>query len=196
MIWHPYPRRYVAKQVRMVVLAFGVGAAIAFPLLVVAFRMLDDEPESAPVILGFSLMFASITASFACLVALIRLGRRARARVDGDFPHRAAVTDVVIKGRDRELSLDDLVLATKYAVALLPYLAFQQAQLVLLCTGLLLSQFTMAIGASTGPNRLGLVGAAMVVVAVAGSVALWVVQSRRVRRFLAANQRLLGVAAS
>ncbi|MCU1544178.1 MAG: hypothetical protein JWM50_2043 [Microbacteriaceae bacterium] len=179
----------------MVVLAFGVGAAIAFPLLVVAFRMLDDAPVSAPVILGFSLMFAALTASLACLVALLRLGRCARARIHGAFPPGDPVTDVVVKGRDGELSLDDRVLATKCAVALLPYLAFQQAQLVLLCAGLLLSQLTMAISASTGPNRLALVGAVLVVVAIAGSVALWVVQSRRVRRFLEANRWLLGVAA-
>jgi hypothetical protein len=181
MTWRPFPRRYIAMQVRMVLLVSFVTAAVAFALLVVAFTMLADGPVSPPVVIGFSLMFAAIVASCACLVALARIARYAHARVDGEFPHRSEITDVVMRGRHCELDLDDRVLAAKYAVALLPYLAFQQAQLILLCAAVLLSQLAVA-------------SAAIVVVlaaAVAGA-AHWLAQSRRVHHFLDENRQLLG----
>jgi hypothetical protein len=98
----------------------------------------------------------------------------------------------VVKGRLQQLSLEDRVLATKYAVALLPYLAFQYAQLVLLTGAMLLSQLAMGVTASHGPNPVTVGAMVLSAVVAVGSLALWAVQSRKMRRFLAENQRLLG----
>lgn len=192
MIWHLFPRRYLATQVRMVVLVSCVAAALSFAALVAVARMLDDEDMGLPVVLSFSVVSATIAAAFACMVATVRIARCARKRVDGRFPHRTEITDVVIRGRHDALSSDDRVLSVKYAVALLPYLAFQQAQMVLLCAGLLLTQFRPGSGWPGGGNPIGLLGAAMVLLATIASVVLWIVQSRRVRTFLDENQHLLG----
>jgi hypothetical protein len=192
MTWRPFPRRYIAMQVRMVLLVSFVTAAVAFALLVVAFTMLSDGPVSPPVVIGFSLMFAAIVASCACLVALARIARYAHARVDGEFPHRSEITDVVMRGRHCELDLDDRVLAAKYAVALLPYLAFHQAQLILLCAAVLLSQVAVASAAADGPSP-ATIGAIVVVLAAAvAGAAHWLAQSRRVHHFLDENRQLLG----
>jgi amino acid transporter len=191
VIWHLFPRRYLATQVRMVALVCAVAGCLAFGVAAVGARM-SAEPTRLPELVSFSAVAAFIAAAVACLVASVRIARCAQRRFDSRFPHRPDIVDAVVRGRDHEFSPDDRVLATKYAVALVPYLAFQLWQMLFILASLVVSLIALA-GPASGAGAPLVIGAAAIapVIGVA-MVALWLVESTRVRRFLAANEHLLG----
>jgi hypothetical protein len=191
VIWHLFPRRYLAGQVRLVALVPVVTGCVVFALLSVWARMMR-EPVHLAVLVSLAAVFALVSAAAACFVASVRITRCAQLRFDDRFPHRAEIVDVVVRGRTRELSSDERVLATKYAVALRPYLAFQFAQLLCIAGSVVVSLASMAMVAPS-PFLVGVAVGTLVVCAAV--VALWVVEAGRVRRFIAANEHLLGASA-
>jgi amino acid transporter len=178
----------------MVALVCAVAGCVAFGAAAAGARM-SGEPMRVPELVAFSAVAAFIAAAVACLVASVRIARCAQRRFDSSFPHRSDIVDAVVRGRDHEFSLDDRVLATKYAVALVPYLAFQLWQMLFILASLVVSLVALA-GTASGAGAPLVVGAAAIAPAIGVAMALlWRVESTRVRRFLAANEHLLGASA-
>jgi hypothetical protein len=180
-----FPRRYLADQVCTVVTVFVVAGSVGFAVLAAVSRATGTSVDGSAVV-ALAAVPALLGAAAASFVASERVARRARAVVDPRFPHRDEIVDVVVRGRDRAFSTRDRELAVGYAAALRPYLAFQLAQMLLVYANVVVALTAMSTVEAPTPLVGWAVAAA--VVAAGASVVVWVRQSGRIKRFLAADE--------
>ena len=136
--WEPLTRQEIVRKVVIVVATFVVTLIVGL----IAFTILDHVRSARDVwvVPVFSIEFAAIAATFACLIVTLPLNRRLRALAGGDIGRARTFGKVVLRRKKVDIDPADLPALAQYAALASIALVFQLSWISLLYVGLLLGQ--------------------------------------------------------
>lgn len=183
-----YPSAERRRDVRRTVVA-ALITLVVLGALCIALALTVGMGDAWFPVVSFPIAFALLVGGGVASLATFRLGRRARALVDGDLGRLRTIGKAITRSKGSTLAAEDEEAAARYAPAAAVLMTYQVINLVTLYFALGLLQINSLMSPNTDPSSriFSIVLLVFLVVTLAVVIPLQVRQIRRSRAYASAH---------